>query len=151
MYRTCCKICGFSECRQHVRLMFATDVCSGDHISFDGPRFYPKPNSSVTILVWIKLEKNVSRQSVFTTIGGNASNNFCPHYVFEIKNSNVRWFHRNEHKVTIFSVITKPLIKAGIWMHLAVTYDSILGIAKVGKRDSCFFLVILLIIITTFV
>ena len=115
--------------------MFAIDVCSGGHILFDGPRFYPKPNSSVTMTVWIKLEKIVSRQAVFTTIGGEASCHSCPHYVFEIKDSRVRWFHRNERKVTIFSVLTKPLINKETWMHLAVTYDGVLGIAKVRKRD----------------
>ena len=73
---------------------------------------------------------------MFTTIGGNASNHSRPHYILEINNSSVRWFHRNEHKVRIFSVITEPLIKIGVWMHLAVTYNGTLGMAKVRKRES---------------
>ena len=89
--------------------------------------------------VWIKLEENVSRQAVFTTIGGKGSNHSWGHYIFEIKNSRVRWLHRNERKVTIFRVLTKPLINNETWIHLAVTYDGVSGMAKVGKRDICSF------------
>ena len=111
--------------------MFAIDVCSGSDILFDGPRFYPKPNVSVTMTVWIKLETNLGEQSVFATVGGNASTHSQGHYHLEIRNGSVRWFHRNEREVTIFSVLTKPLIKIGNWMHLAVTYDGVSGVARV--------------------
>lgn len=110
--------------------MFAIDVCLGGNILFDGPRFSPKPNASVTLTVWIKLIKNNRRQSVFTTIGDNASTLNQGHYILEIIGGRVRWFHRNERKVTIFSVTTKPLIKIEEWTHLAVTYDG--RIPKVG-------------------
>ena len=112
--------------------MFAVHVCSGSDILFDGPRFYPKPNVSVTMTVWIKLETNLGQQSVFATVGGNASTHSQGHYHLEIINGSVRWFHRNEREVTIFSVLTKSLIEIGIWMHLAVTYDGVLGLARVG-------------------
>ena len=111
--------------------MFAIDVCSGSDILFDGPRFYPKPNVSVTMTVWIKLETNLGEQSVFATVGGNASTHSQGHYHLEIKNGSVRWFHRNEREVTIFSVLTKPLIEIGNWTHLAVTYDGVSGVARV--------------------
>ena len=103
--------------------MFAIDVCLGGNILFDGSRFSPKPNIFVTLAVWIKQIKKHRRQSVFTTIGDKASTHNLRHYILEIMDSRVRWFHRNERRVTIFSVKTKPLIKIGEWTHLAVTYD----------------------------
>ena len=112
--------------------MFAINVCLGGDILFDGPRFYPKPNGSVTMAVWIKLDKNLGAQSVFDTIGGNASTHRQGQYHLEVNNGSVRWFHRNELSVTIFSVVTKPLIETGKWVHLAVTYDGVIKTAKVG-------------------
>ena len=112
--------------------MFAINVCLGGDILFDGPRFYPKPNGSVTMAVWIKLDKNLGAQSVFDTIGGNASTHRQGQYHLEVNNGSVRWFHRNELSVTIFSVVTKPLIETGKWVHLAVTYDGAIKTAKVG-------------------
>ena len=103
--------------------MFAIDVCLGGNILFDGSRFSPKPNTSVTLAVWIKLINNDRRQSVFTTTGNKASTNNLRHYILEIIDGRVRWFRRDERRVNIFSVKTKPLIKIGEWTHLAVTYD----------------------------
>lgn len=110
--------------------MFAINVCLGGNILFDGPRFSPKPNSSVTLTVWIKLIKNNSRQTAFATIGDNASTHNQGHYILEIIGGRVHWLHRKKRKVTIFSVKTMPLIKIGEWTHLAVTYDG--RIPKVG-------------------
>ena len=114
--------------------MFAIDVCSGGDILFDGPSFSPKPNRSVTLTVWIKLTNNSGKQSLFTTVGdkSSSSTHSWRHYILEIKDRRVRWFLRNERKVTIFSVLTKPLVKTGDWMHLAVTYDGVLRMPKVG-------------------
>ena len=112
--------------------MFAINVCLGGDILFDGPRFHPKPNGSVTMAVWIKLDTNLGAQSVFDTIGGNASTHRQGQYHLEVNHGSVRWFHRNELSVTIFRVVTKPLIETGKWMHLAVTYDGVIKTAKVG-------------------
>ena len=112
--------------------MFAINVCLGGDILFDGPRFHPKPNGSVTMAVWIKLDTNIGAQSVFDTTGGNASTHRWGQYHLEVNNGSVRWFHRNELSVPIFSVVTKPLIETGKWVHLAVTYDGVIKTAKVG-------------------
>ena len=112
--------------------MFASNVCLGGDILFDGLRFYPKPSGSVTMAVWIKLDTNIGAQSVFDTIGGNASTHRWGQYHLEVNNGSVRWFHRNELSVPIFSVVTKPLIETGKWVHLAVTYDGVIKTAKVG-------------------
>ena len=111
---------------------FAIDIFIGGDILFDGLRFYPKPYGSVTMAVWIKLDTNLGIQSVFDTVGGRASTHREGQYHLEVDNGRVRWFHRNERHVTIFSVLTRPLIETGNWMHLAVTYDGVLGMARVG-------------------
>ena len=94
----------------------------------------------MTIALWIKLDKNLGEQSVFDTAGGTASTHRDGQYHLEVINGRVRWFHRNERHVTIFSVLTKPLLKTGYWTHLAVTYDGVIGIAKVGWIKQLFFL-----------
>lgn len=116
--------------------MFVINVCLGGDILLDGPRFYPKPYSFVTITVWIKLDTNGGRQSLFSTIGGNSSTHRQGQYHLETRNGIVRWSHCNEREITIFKVLIKPLIEIGKSVHLAVTYDSALGIARVGLADS---------------
>ena len=86
----------------------------------------------MTMAVWIKLETNLGEQSVFDTTGGAASTHGQGQYHLEVRNGSVRWYHRNEQGIVIFSVLTEPLIETGTWMHLAVTYDSVLRMARVG-------------------
>ena len=116
----------------HIGFIFDIDVGLGGNILFDGPRFYPMPYSSITITVWIKLNTNLGRQSVFDTVGGNASTHTQGQYHLEINYGRVRWFHRNERGKVIFSVQANPSIEIGNWMHLAVTYDGVFGMARVG-------------------
>ena len=102
--------------------MFAIDVFLGGHISFNGRRFSPKPKMSVTITVWIKVNKLVGDQSVFATIEGKNARN--SRYHLEIKHDGrVRWFNQNGGNAGIFNIITKPIIKLENWTHLAVTCD----------------------------
>lgn len=102
--------------------MFAIDVFLGGHISFNGRRFSPKPKTSVTITVWIKVNKLVGDQSVFATIEGKNARN--SRYHLEIKHDGrVRWFNQNGGNAGIFNIITKPIIKLENWTHLAVTCD----------------------------
>ena len=110
--------------------MFTIDASSGNHISFDGRKFLPKPRVSVTIAVWMKVNTIHAHQSVFSTVG--SSNLELNRYHLEIQwDGRVRWSHKNEHDV-IFDIVTKPLIKTGNWTHLTVTYDGGLGMARVG-------------------
>ena len=120
-----------------VGFIFVIDVDLGGDILFDGPSFYPKPYRSITITVWIKLNTTFGRHSVFDTIGGNASAHGNGQYHLEVNSGRVRWFHRNESGKNIFSVTPNSLIKVGNWTHLAVTYDGVLGMAKVGLKDGC--------------
>ena len=111
--------------------MFAIDVFLGGHISFNGRSFSPKPKTSVTITVWIRVNKLVGDQSVFATIGGENARH--SRYHLEIKHDGgVRWFNRNDGNVGVFNIITKPIRKIENWTHLAVTYDGGSRLAMVG-------------------
>ena len=67
---------------------------------------------------------------MFSTIGAQNSKGL---YHLEIKHcGHVRWFHRNEYDYEIFSVLTNQSVDIGKWVHLAVTYDGSLRMAKVG-------------------
>lgn len=81
--------------------------------------------------VWVKLETNRGIQSVFDTVGGAMSNHREGQYHLEIDNGRIRWFHRNERRVTIFSVLTEPLITEGNWTHVTGTYSGLQREAKV--------------------
>ena len=45
-------------------------------------------------------------------------------YHFEIENGKVRWFHRNENHDTIFSLVTRPTIREGVWTQITATYSA---------------------------
>jgi len=45
-------------------------------------------------------------------------------YHFEIENGKVRWFHRNENHDTIFSLLTRPTIREGVWTQITATYSA---------------------------
>lgn len=72
---------------------------SGD-ILFHGDTFQGKPYVAVTVTAWINLKEIVGSHSIFDTIG---STHACGQYHFEVNNGMVRWFHRNESQITIFS------------------------------------------------
>ena len=42
---------------------------SGGSVSFDGSHFTPKPNTAVTIAVWVKVNSTNGTQSIFSTKG----------------------------------------------------------------------------------
>ncbi|XP_057309168.1 uncharacterized protein LOC130647358 isoform X2 [Hydractinia symbiolongicarpus] len=107
----------------------AASLLGGD-ILLDGANFSPKPRDSITMAVWVKLETNRGIQSVFDTVGGAMSNHREGQYHLEIDNGRIRWFHRNERRVTIFSVLSEPLITEGNWTHITGTYSGLQREAK---------------------
>lgn len=64
-----------------------------------------KPRQAITIAAWIKLDTNRGYHSIFDTIGGHSLHK-QGQYHFEIQDGSIRWFHRNESNVQIFSVET---------------------------------------------
>ena len=49
-----------------------------------------------------------------------------------MEDGRIRWFHRNEQMVTIFSIITDlPVLQTGQWAHIAGTYDGLSGKAQI--------------------
>ena len=53
-------------------------------------------------------------------------------YHFEIDDSKVRWFHRDESDKTVFSMMTSPVTLPRVWMHYTVTYNAYQQVAKVN-------------------
>lgn len=64
-----------------------------------------KPRQAVSIAAWIKLDSNKGYHSIFDTVGGHSMHQ-QGQYHFEIQDGSVRWFHRNETGIKIFSVET---------------------------------------------
>lgn len=98
-------------------------------ILFHGDTFQGKPYEGVTICAWINLKSVEGSHSIFDTIGMTHS---CGQYHFEVINGMVRWFHRNESQVTIFSNTAEGLmVKPDTWTHVCGTYDSASGKSKI--------------------
>lgn len=64
-----------------------------------------KPLQAVSIAAWIKLDTNRGYHSIFDTVGGHSLHK-DGQYHFEIQDGKIRWFHRNESGVQVFSVET---------------------------------------------
>lgn len=56
---------------------------------------------------------------------------FVGGYHFELDGGRVRWFHRDEKGMEIFSMTTNVVTLSRVWMHYTVTYDGYKGLAKV--------------------
>ena len=53
-------------------------------------------------------------------------------YQLQIDDGKIRWFHRNEKGLTIFSIMTpKPAIEAKTWAELAVVFEGKTGTAQI--------------------
>ncbi|XP_068705792.1 uncharacterized protein [Montipora foliosa] len=107
----------------------AVNLLGGD-VLLDGAHFYKIPREGITISTWIKLDTNKGIQSIFDTVGSH-SRHRDGQYHFEIDNGKVRWFHRNENHDTIFSLLTRPVVKEAIWIQLTATYSAKMQRARV--------------------
>ena len=100
------------KCQPYVRL-------NTGFISLNGNHFHGKPRFAVTMATWLKLSWLPGRHEIFSTIGGKESTHTWGQYHFEVIQGKVRWFHRNEKKTTVFSVVTPAIIQANKWTHIA--------------------------------
>ena len=102
----------------------------GGNILLDGTSFNPKPHKGVTIALWVKLEEVSGKQTLFSTqaVQGDPMEE---QYMLQIVDGRVRWMHKNEQSTQIFNIQTSPIILKSTWYHIAVTYDSESGEAKV--------------------
>lgn len=98
-------------------------VLVGGDVLLDGAHFENVPREGITIATWIRLDTNKGIQSIFDTVGSH-SRHRDGQYHFEIDNGKVRWFHRNENHDTIFSLLTRPVVREGIWTQLTATYNA---------------------------
>lgn len=96
---------------------------SGGDILMDGSHFKHIPRKGITISIWIKLETKLGVQSIFDTVGSH-SRHKDGQYHLEVDNGRVRWFHRDENRQTIFSVLSRPAVGEGRWTQLTVTYSA---------------------------
>lgn len=83
--------------------------------------------------VWVKLTTALGIQSIFDTIGSH-SRHRNGQYHFEVDNGRVRWFHRNEDGVTVFSVVTDQIaVHEGNWTQITGTYSMDKNRARVRR------------------
>lgn len=85
------------------------------------------------MVAWIKVDTTSGIQSIFDTVGGTASSHREGQYHLEVDNNRLRWFHRNEQHVTIFSVLSGIVINPQNWTHIAGTYNAGKRIAMVSE------------------
>lgn len=89
-------------------------------ILFHGDTFQGKPYEGVSICAWINLKSVEGSHSIFDTIGMTHT---CGQYHFEVINGMVRWFHRNESQVTIFSNTAEGLmVKPGLFCFVCLFF-----------------------------
>ena len=98
-------------------------VIIGGDVLLDGAHFGRVPRVGITIATWIKLDTSKGIQSIFDTVGSHSKHK-DGQYHFEIENGKVRWFHRNENHDTIFSVLTRPVVREGVWTQITATYNA---------------------------
>jgi len=96
-------------------------------ILFKGDLFQAKPRKAITIAAWIRLEEKPGQHSIFDTIGVSHNQG---QYHFEVNDGIVRWFHRNENRITVFETMAHSVQKEK-WTHVAGTYDSATKQAKI--------------------
>ena len=104
-------------------VLFYTIIIAGGDVLLDGAHFDRIPRDGITISTWVKLDTNKGIQSIFDTVGSH-SRHKDGQYHFEIENGKVRWFHRNENHDTIFSLLTRPAVREGVWTQIAATYSA---------------------------
>jgi len=96
-------------------------------ILFKGDLFQAKPRKAITIAAWIRLEEKPGQHSIFDTIGVSHNQG---QYHFEVNDGIVRWFHRNENRITVFETMAHSVQKEK-WTHVGGTYDSATKQAKI--------------------
>ena len=77
-------------------------------ILFKGDLFQAKPRKAITIAAWIRLEEKPGQHSIFDTIGVSHNQG---QYHFEVNDGIVRWFHRNENRITVFETMAHSVQK----------------------------------------
>ena len=113
-------------------VFFYMIIIAGGDVLLDGAHFDRIPRDGITISTWVKLDTNKGIQSIFDTVGSH-SRHKDGQYHFEIENGKVRWFHRNENHDTIFSLLTRPAVREGVWTQITATYSANKQRARVSK------------------
>lgn len=122
----------YSGWRENIKFRHFLVLVGGD-VLLDGAHFENVPREGITIATWIRLDTNKGIQSIFDTVGSH-SRHRDGQYHFEIDNGKVRWFHRNENHDTIFSLLTRPVVREGIWTQLTATYNAQKQRARVSSE-----------------
>ena len=120
---------------------------TGGDVLFDGEHFKGIPRKAITISVWLKLTTTRGIQSIFDTIGSHSAHK-DGQYHFEIDDGRVRWFHRNELRQTVFSVVTDDaVLNENEWVLVTATYSAKKNRARVSiyrhkNINSCVFAIL---------
>ncbi|KAK3699591.1 hypothetical protein QZH41_014303, partial [Actinostola sp. cb2023] len=103
---------------------------NGGHILLHGKHFRGKPHDAVTIATWLKLSIVEGLHTIFSTIGSKSVHR-KGQYNFQIYNGRIRWFHRDQFSRIVFKIQTPRVLTEDRWYHVAGTYDSKEGMARI--------------------
>lgn len=114
---------GEAKCGASVQL-------SGGEIYIEGQNMKDKPVEAVTVAMWVKLDSEEDNLSIFNidqAVDGSGAT-----YALEIKNGKLHWGHSDENGNVLFDLLTvqKSTMPKGLWSHIAATYDSHKGQAR---------------------
>ena len=103
---------------------------NGGEVVISGQTLQDKQIEAITIAMWVKVrseEENLSLFNVDLAPDGTGSM-----FTLEIKNGRLHWNHYDENGDLIFDLFTMQAttMPTGLWSHVAVSYDSHKGQAK---------------------
>lgn len=110
------------------------DMTTMGEVLLSAQTFLGKPKTGITIACWVNIQGDITgKHSIFSTIRRTVDNSYIGGYHLEINGGAVRWFHRDEHSRTIYSMLTGPVAIPRVWMHYTVIYDAVRGFARVSS------------------
>ena len=99
----------------------------GGSILLDSQTFKPKPSRSITIALWVKMNRVSGQNTLFATIGQKSGNGFH----LSVNDGKVEWLYAVAPHQTLFKLESGPMIQPHKWFQITVTADTDIGEAKI--------------------
>ena len=103
---------------------------SGGEIVISGLALRDRHLEAISVAMWVKLKTNEEDLSLFNIDADG--DNTGSRLLLEIKAGKLHWSHSDENDNIIFDLLTaqRSAMPSGLWSHVAATYDSHKGQAK---------------------